>query len=307
MNKKLLPALIAMSIATSATAEVDVYGKVRLAMENVDEADTSTIELRNNASRLGFKGSEEMEGGMTVVYQYELGINPDDNTTWTQRNSFLGVKGNFGLVKAGHFDSAFKSSQGKVDVFGDTVGDIGVAFTPNENRVSNTVAYSTPNMNGFGATLQYIASETDGVDDGISSSVSYGNDALYLAAAYDSGVEEADSSAMRVVGTYIIGSFQLGALYEDYEPAVGESGSGWLLSGKYDINAWALKAQYSSSEMRVPGATTDSVSVGFEYSVSKTFKWEGYAVNHESEADIDPGFAGGFDATVIGFGAELKF
>ena len=298
MNKKLLPALIALSMAASAQAEdVDVYGKMNLTLQNADEGDTSVFEVKSNASRLGFKGTAETDSNFTVVYQYELGINPDDTTTWTQRNSFLGVKGDFGLVRAGLFDTAFKSSQGKVDVFGDLEGDIASAITVNDNRVANTVAYTTPNMSGFSGTVQYVASEEDGVDGGFSSAASYKADALYLAVAYDNGIEAVDSSAVRLTGTYQLGNVQLGALYETFEPAEGDSVSGGLVSAKIAVNKWDIKAQYGASDIVNEAATT--VSVGADYNFTKKFQFISYITSEESDE--------GMDDTYIGAGAILKF
>lgn len=307
MNKKLLPAVIAMAFAGSAFAESDVYGKINLSLQNADEGDSSTLELRNNNSRLGFKGTEDVDGGLTVIYQYELGVDPSEgNTTWTKRNSFLGIKGDFGKVRAGFFDTAMKSSQGKVDLFNDLEGDIASIITRNDNRVSNVVSYTTPSASGISATVDYIMSENEDVDAGVSGSVSYSNDSLYLAVAADSKVEwvdtgtglDNDTSTVRAVAAYTISAFQLGALYESFSPpGDADSVSGWLVSGKYSVNKWDLKAQYGASDIVQEGGT--SASIGVDYNLTSNFTWLSYITSEESDL--------GLDDTYIGFGGVLKF
>ncbi len=297
MNKKLLAAIMAVTMATTVNAEVDVYGKFNLSLQSADRAGASVFEVKNNSSRIGFKGSEDVEGGLTAVYQYELGIDPDDKDTWTQRNAFLGVKGDFGFVRAGVFDTAFKTSQGKVDVFGDLEGDMGSALTPNDNRMSNSVAYTTPSMGAMSASVHYIASEEDGEDSGVSASATYKADALYVSVGYDNGVEETDSTGLRLTAVYNFSNLQLGGLYETFEPAEGDSANAVLISAKYKIDATTLKFQYGESDIKEMGATT--LSVGVDYTVSKSLSLLSYISQEESDEVLDD--------TFIGVGAVLKF
>ena len=109
---------LSLFMCTSVMAAPDIYGKLNLSVHNHDDGSASVIKLSNNYSRIGFKGEEDLGNGITAIYQYELGINPDDTTTFTQRNSFFGLKADWGTLKAGNFDTALKTSQGKVDLCG---------------------------------------------------------------------------------------------------------------------------------------------------------------------------------------------
>lgn len=306
MNKKLLPALIALSLSAAATAEVDVYGKLQLTVQNSEEGDSSIIELKNHSSRLGFKGSEETDAGITAIYQYELGINPDDSTTWSQRNSFLGFKGGFGTIKAGHFDTAFKSSQGKVNVFGDFSGDIQNIITVGDVRKSNSVAYTTPSLSGFSATVDYIMSEEDEGDDAVSASASYSNDSLYLAVAFDDavlqeidGVAVEDYSAVRLTGTYKVGPVQLGGMYESAEANDADSEMGWLASAKFSVSpAVDLKVEYGQSDIVAEGG--ELVSAGVDYHMSKSLTLLGYLTQRSADDDA-------IDESYVALGTILKF
>src|SRR5690606_19862361 len=140
----------------------------------------------------------------------------DDSRTFTQRNIFVGLEGAAGRIIGGHFDTPFKNAQNKVDVFGDLRGDIKNMISPNENRESNSVMYSTPKMGGFTANVAHIASEEHEIENGISLSLVWQNDNWYFAAAADQDVEEEFTDAQRLVAQYNLNNFQLGALYESH-------------------------------------------------------------------------------------------
>lgn len=294
----IIPALIASPMAL---AEPVLYGKANVSAQFADEGDDAKLELKSNASRLGVKGSEKIEGSsVEVIYQMEFEVQVDDGEdTFSQRNIFIGLKGDFGTVKAGKFDSPLKVAQNKIDLFNDLEGDIKNMITINDNRPSNIVSYTTPEANGFSASAAIIASEDEEVDNGLSLSLQYTLDALYLAAAFDSGVEGEDEEAMRFVAQYELGDLTLGGLVESHDDN-GESTDGWLLSAQYDIDNWALKAQFGQSDIKEEDA--DTISLGADYKVSKAFKYFFYYTKNqfvEEGADLDGDY--------LGAGAELKF
>jgi predicted porin len=294
----ILPALIASPLALS---EPLLYGKANVSAQLADEGDGSKLELKSNASRLGVKGSEKLEEtGLEVIYQMEFEVQVDDgDETFKQRNIFIGLKGGFGTVKAGKFDSPLKVAQNKVDLFNDLEGDIKNMITVNDNRPSNIVSYTTPKANGFSASAAIIASEDEDVDNGASVAVQYTLNDLYLAAAFDSGVEGEEEEALRFVAQYSVGDFTLGGLIESHDDN-GESTDGWMLSAKYKIDDWALKAQFGQSDIKEEDA--DTLSLGADYKLSKTFKTFFYYTKNqfvEEGADVDGDY--------LGAGVELKF
>lgn len=312
MTKKLLPALIVMALSATATAEVKVYGKANLSFHAADINDESVNELVSNASRLGFKGSEDLENGLTAIYQFETEIGFDGGSdVFKQRNSFLGVKGNFGTILAGRYDTPLKKAQRKVDLFNDMVGDIKHMITISDNRPNNTIGYQSPKSWGaFAASAQYIENEDAEVDGAFAGHVSFVAGGFYGAVGYADGEVSGghDASVARLVAQYNIGGLQLGALYEDYsedaltdedDVTIGEdiSTDGWMASAKYSFEALDLKAQYGASDMKEEGGT--SISIGVDYRYSKTFKLLSYYTVNESDL--------GTDKSYLGVGAELKF
>ena len=139
---KIQLSILAASISLAATGMAQaegpidgkVYGKVNLTLQSSDEGtDSRVTELVSNASRLGFKGETSLNDDLSVIYQLEYEANFDDGDkggrTITQRDSFAGLKGGFGTVKAGIFNTPTKSAQNKVDLFSDYVGDIKNVFS----------------------------------------------------------------------------------------------------------------------------------------------------------------------------------
>lgn len=311
MKKQALSKLIALAtlLPASAMADISLYGKANLSFEHVNEGDESFTEMVSNASRLGFKGGEKINDELEAIYQLEYEVYVDDADTFSQRNIFVGVKGSFGQVIGGHFDTPLKSAQGKVDVFGDLRGDIKNMITRNENRTSNTLMYSTPgNLGGFGANVAYISSEEDEVDDGKSLAVSYTLEGFYVSLAFEQDVEAQDADAMRAAATYTIGGLQLGALYEEYELDGADSVDGWLASVLYDFqNNWVVKGQYGQSDMYEEGG--DTASLGVDYKATKNFTvYSFYTAYSSDDLIVENGpVEEGVDADYLGVGVELKF
>ena len=55
----------------------------------------------------GCKRRTRIRNALKLIYQYEVGVNPADNAKpiLSQRNAFVGVKGGFGQIIMGNFDT----------------------------------------------------------------------------------------------------------------------------------------------------------------------------------------------------------
>jgi len=313
-NKLRLLVTVASLAPAMAMADVSLYGKANVSLEWVEEGDTSHSALESNASRIGLKGSEKLSDTLEAIYQFEYEANVDDNDddTFKQRNIFVGVKGGFGQVIGGHFDTPLKVAQNKVDVFNDLRGDIKNYITPNDNRTDNTVMYSSPSANGVVAHLAYISSEDEERDDGKSLALTYTSDSLYLALAFDQDVEAENAEALRAVAQYNVRALQLGLLYEQYEADGADSQDAWVVSALYKLDSkWAVKAQYGQSEIAFgygAGLSTDesqSLSVGADYKISKNFMVYSFytAITAEDEGVVEDVV----DNSYAGIGVDFRF
>jgi predicted porin len=342
MKKALLPLLIASLVPAAAFADVTVYGKANVALQSTDKNVGGTFtEVVSNASRIGLKGSENINDDLKVIYQFEYQTRVDDGSnsqtctaastsvtttptattkttttcsvsgqTFSQRNIYVGLKGSGGTAMIGMFDTPFKVAQEKVDLFNDYIGDI-QAVLQGETRAKNIVQYSTPAFSDITVNVAYVNSEKDAVnvDDGYSASIVYSTKAVYLALANDSNVTNAsgavahttDTDILRAVGRFNVGPVVLGAMWETYDNGVIDE-DGYMVSAQWNVNdTWALKVQNASSDMIQLG--TEQTSLGVDYKLSKAAKVFGYYTMIED----DRAAASRADDKYLAVGLELNF
>ncbi|HCS64335.1 MAG TPA: porin [Cellvibrio sp.] len=317
MKKTLLAVALAAFFPVTAFADVVVYGKANVSLQNADEAamDDSRVELVSNASRIGLKGGEEINSSLKVIYQFEYQTEVDDGTngsqTIAQRNIYLGLQGSAGTIMGGHFDTPTKVAQEKVDLFNDLEGDITQIFK-GEIRASNIVQYTTPAFGGgFSGSVAYVSEENDGTfkqsgtpTNGTSLSFGYTSAAFYAGIAADQDVEADGVDLLRAVARVTLGSVQLGALFEQYEnDNTGADEDGALVSALWNLtDKWALKGQYGQSDVKM--ADGETASIGLDYKMTKNATLFSYATTVENELVA---VAGERDDTYVGAGIDFKF
>src|SRR5574340_655132 len=165
MKKSLIALAVAGVVsapAFAATSNVDVYGKLHVSVSVFDDQ-SNTLEdtqISSNASRIGFKGAEDLGGGLSAIWQIESGVNLDEgNGTWASRNSFVGLKDGFGTVMIGNNDTPLKSIGRTIDLFGDTLADSrNVTGVESDTRAKNSVTYNSPSFSGLAFAAQYANS-----------------------------------------------------------------------------------------------------------------------------------------------------
>lgn len=331
--------LSAAIIATTAlvsgayAGDVTVYGKGNITVNNYDMEDSAgntndeSTKLESNASRLGVKGSMDINDSLKAIYKLEYEIFVDDDgkgdggSNFKQRNTYVGLQGSMGTVIAGRHDTPTKLAQGKVDRFNDLpLGDIKNVFE-GENRESNTIMYSAPSMSGFSVTVAGVMGEDDSIgsgsgntgEDGVSLAASFSNDMFYIALAADDKVDDRD--LVRLVGEFKIGPAKLGVMIQEAELSDSSDEadeSGFLLSGEVKvIDNLVLKAQYAMNENEDydAGTMTDTdydvtqIALGADYKLNDQSKV--FAYYAQIETDVDGG-ATSDDAT-IAVGYEVKF
>lgn len=311
MNKKLIALAVAGALTApmAAQAEATVYGKIHVSVENIDNdcsapadtqfvtytcADSSSMGVSSNSSRLGFKGSEDLGGGLTAVWQMENSVSVTEGSTFANtRNSFLGLAGGFGTVLAGRHDTPYKMLGRKVEMFGDTIGDYRTISnnSGHEARTPNTIAYVSPNMSGLTAILAYVTDVAgDGSDnndnDAYSMSLAYDNGPLMVGVAHQAISSDAfggtdDATATRVAGSYTMGSLKLALNYMQEQANWGGADNDrdiWGIGAAYKMGNNTLKAQYYTMDELDSAADTeaDKWALGVYHAMSK--KTSVYAV-----------------------------
>ncbi len=216
---------------------LNVYGKVHLSIDQSDNDkaspdDVSGLNVSSNSSRLGFKGKHKMDNGMAAFYKYESTMELDQGAgSWLSRNAYLGLKGSFGSLLAGHRDTPFKDVGSKWGMFGDSVADrraiLGAsAIKGNKmnNRAKNAIMYS----NTFGPVQLKAMYSTDAQDSNAGHQDNTNNDMTSVSLSYHGGplrvaiAQESWSNlsgfggvdGLRVAAKYKAGATQVGAIYE---------------------------------------------------------------------------------------------
>ncbi|MDX1667935.1 MAG: porin, partial [Limnobacter sp.] len=119
MNKKLLAAALGVAFAAPVFADstnLTLYGRVHTSVETSSTDSTSAVaagqferggsyNIDGNSSRLGVKGSEDLGGGLSLVFAYEFSVNSDTGGGINAgRHAYVGFKGSYGTVVVGQTD-----------------------------------------------------------------------------------------------------------------------------------------------------------------------------------------------------------
>jgi len=297
MQKKLIALALASAFATpafAATSNVDVYGVANMSFDNVKSDNTERRNrVSSNNSYIGFKGSEDLGGGLSAVWQIESSVAMDAGALNTAgvRNTFAGLSSkSLGTLTFGIIDSPVKTSTGPLDAFSNTLGDYRSLFGAigavniSSLRPANSVHYQTPEFSGFTGKLQYAARNENG--NGAtknptywSGSAGYKNGPLYAVLAHEqsegffTALDELDST--RAGLGYTFGPATLGVAYErwDYDNGAGASTkrNAWYVSAKYKMGSSTLKAAYTRAGdlSSVADSGANQWTVGGDYDLSK--------------------------------------
>lgn len=224
MKNKLLALAVLSSIAGAASAQSNVtfYGIVDLGIDydNGKSRDATTGSTskwtmasgQTSGSRFGFKGSEDLGGGLAAIFTLENGFNADDGSQGYGgrifgRQSWVGLSGGFGAVKFGRQYSTTYLALSAIDPFSiNTAGDAqrvygyGLGKSDPISRSDNTVTYLTPDFSGFTAQAGYGFGEQAGAFNKSSTKfvgVNYVNGPLTALATYQNtnGVAFAPANA----------------------------------------------------------------------------------------------------------------
>jgi predicted porin len=191
--KKTLIALAALA-ATGAFAQssVTLYGAVDASFEHDAGAGLTVNKLNNSnlgSSKLGFKGTEDLGGGLSAVFKLEGGLKNESGNGKSsntnnqasgaqaaaangaqgldfQRYSYVGLAGNFGEVHLGReYIYSFWYGTGVVDPFS-TNGPADVTHlfyklsTSVSTNASNMISYTSPNGPVQGGAQYFLGGNT---------------------------------------------------------------------------------------------------------------------------------------------------
>ena len=176
--KKTLIAVALATLSATSMADVILYGQIKGGVEvsKIKNTDGTVTQIVDYGSRIGFKGHEDLGNGLQAIWQLEQKVNigggasnnsfditdPATGTTRTgtvkegagfgTRDSFIGLRGNFGQVTVGHQHNAIGYTNDKVDIweYANPVAGLGTFTRATAlNKRTTSVRYVSPDFGGF--------------------------------------------------------------------------------------------------------------------------------------------------------------
>ena len=314
MKKTLISlAVLAASTGAFAQSSVTLYGTAdagvgKLGKGKVGMQANNAVNTSN--SFLGFRGTEDLGGGLRAGFQFEQGVNLKDGSTedkaayggqtiW-QRQANLWLGGNWGTFRMGRAYAPSRNAFAAWDIVGDannsvagqTFGDIG----SNGTRNSSQFSYKTPDFGGFTAELGYVFKPDNGDRAKVDLGLTYINGPLSAGVSYNKAKNQKANYALGA--QYRFGMFALSAGYHHSENlryaddntgniiagAVGRR-SGVSLGGKAYFGAASLtvglardtKQDYVVNDLKYKGKKYTNGLIEGRYAFSKrTFVYANY-------------------------------
>nr|WP_101128842.1 porin [Neisseria meningitidis] len=180
MRKK-LTALVLSALPLAAVADVSLYGEIKAGVEgrNIQLQLTEPIQniqqpqvtkrksrirtkISDFGSFIGFKGSEDLGEGLKAVWQLEQDVSVAGGgaSQWGNRESFIGLAGEFGTLRAGRVANQFDDASQAIDPWdsnNDVASQLGIFKRHDDMSVS--VRYDSPEFSGFSGSVQFVPAQ----------------------------------------------------------------------------------------------------------------------------------------------------
>lgn len=322
MNSKhiVAAAVMALSGAAMAQSSVTVYGRLDTSIGSAKEGDVGSAAAQrvnkmfaNNmtTSRIGFRGTEDLGGGLTALFVVETGFAPDAPaaTFLGDRAAVVGLSGGFGTVKLGRHDTSFDdirdlmvssnlwdsgslaTTETIVSTGANAVNGVG-GLADYGDRGNNQIRYESPNFGGFTFGVSKAFDETANVSNDITAyNVRYKAGALDIGAAYQKNamtppnVDAAkhyiltkDIKFSTLAAAYDFGSFRVSGGWNQAKqtnvvnPVKANT---YTVGVNMPVDAWDFSLGYSTAKAKQAGATFEkgsAFSLGSTYAFSKRTK-----------------------------------
>jgi predicted porin len=213
-------ALLALSAQAQQQPSLEVYGLVGASYtskNNQGATNASLKELSTNSmsvSYLGFRGREDMGGGLNAVFRLESSLAPDNGSigkpvAYFDRQAFVGITSNqWGAITLGRqFHALTDRTIRSLDVYNLAPANAHVVpvslygvnrYASNDNRVNNSIKYRMDSPMGLQAGVSYGMGEAAG---STTKGSSYSYDAAYVGSNYQVGLGKVSFNGVNSLGT----------------------------------------------------------------------------------------------------------
>lgn len=176
MKQGLIAAALLASAAVPAMAQtnVTIYGIIDAGLVREMGGVSNNTKVTSgvgSTSRIGFRGTEDLGGGMSALFLLENGYKTDTGEvdsagTIFNRQAFVGLKAAAGTVTLGRqYTPYYSTVSGYADPFAAGLSGSAKNMFPTSGsnvRTSNTVKYLSPTVSGVTGELAYSAGEQAG-------------------------------------------------------------------------------------------------------------------------------------------------
>lgn len=318
MKKSLIGVALTLAmlppIVAAQTPSITFYGRADVSLDQLDDGERSRLNENSNSSRLGLRARHDFENNLSAIAQIEQEIRWDNGSgSWASRDTFVGLQGDFGLVRLGYFDTPLKGVRSKTDFFGDQIGDArnltrvrdGYAGGDYDfdTRFRNSIAYTSPKFGGLTWLLHYSTNTDEGLNEennsAVSTALAYEDGPWYLALAYERK-QETGSSAVRLGARFTTGPWSVGglaqmaALKETEEPGGDQDVNVYGFGASYALtDALTLKGQYYL--LSADGSERDAnlVAIGVDYRLAKPLRLLFAYARTSNDANVEYGMSRG--------------
>ena len=161
--KKTLIALTLAALPVAASADVILYGQIKAGVEvsqtktkvnGVETKSDTGSEIADFGSRIGFKGHEQLGNNLNAIWQVENNVNVAGGGDWAGRESFIGLEGNFGKIRAGKLETQLKSMD-SLDPWEYSNNALGLGVFQRTGERIVSVKYDSPVWAGFSGNVQF--------------------------------------------------------------------------------------------------------------------------------------------------------
>ena len=272
--KKTLIALTLAALPVAASADVILYGQIKAGVEiaqtktkvnGVETKSSTETNIADFGSRIGFKGYEHLGNNLNAIWQVENNVNVAGGGDWAGRESFIGLEGNFGKIRAGKLETQLKSmdSLDPWEYSNDALG-LGMFQRTGERIVS--VKYDSPVWAGFSGNVQFTPRDNGTEVRGEGVTTGRTDDASDTSRYY---------AGLNYENAGFFARYGFGYKKSAYVTANGESKSGQAhkVEGGYDANNLfvGLGYQYTNG-----WDSLDSYRDALGYAADKTTYSDGY-------------------------------
>ena len=261
MKKSLVAlAVLAASGAAMAQSSVTLFGIVDAGYAVGNGSISNKTTLRNsgyNSSRLGFRGVEDLGGGMKAGFHLEAGVNNDDGTgsassavnqaqtaanVGTQgltfnRRSVVTLSGSMGELILGRDYTPHFWSETVYDPFGTNGVGTNIAFNKGGTtgvRSSNGIGYKSPSMGGLALWAQ-----------------------TYMGENASTAAKTGDGNSFRI--TFDQGKFSAAFGSGSLTTGAGTTNKTSNIAGSYDLGVAKLMAQSNTTKITAAADIKGSV------------------------------------------------